>query len=436
MLFSASVVARLPLATFTLGLLVHVHGLTGSYAAAGAAAGALAVAQGAGGPLLGRLVDRRGQTVVLLSSALVAGTTLMVVAALPAGTPLPVPLTLAAVIGFATPPVGACMRTLIPVLRPGPEHQRRAYAVDAAAAELTWVTGPPLAVGLGALAGTGAALTASGAVLIAATTLFVLSPASRRWRPTGTRQRRTSALAGPAMRTLVTVLAGVGVLFGATEVALTASAGPAAGWLLGLWGVGSLAGGVVAARLGGGVTGGRSFALLLAALGGGHLLLVAAADRAVVTAVLITAAGTMIAPVLASAYAMVDRAAPAGTMTEAFAWLATASAVGTATGAAAGGVLADRAGPATGFLLAGGAALAAAVVTLLRIPSPAVAGPGNGRRPRKPGVASAGVAALSEEGQTRTRSASRASERPTVPTCTCAERRDVHCQFCQPMFCT
>ncbi|MEV6489645.1 MFS transporter, partial [Actinoplanes sp. NPDC051633] len=73
MLFTTSVLARLPLATFSLGLLVHAEHLTGSYAAAGVVAGTLAIAQGGGGPLLGRLVDRRGQTLVLLASSLIAG---------------------------------------------------------------------------------------------------------------------------------------------------------------------------------------------------------------------------------------------------------------------------------------------------------------------------------------------------------------------------
>ncbi len=372
MLFSTSVIARLPLATFSIGLLVHVEHRTGSYAAAGAVVGALAVAQGVGGPLLGRLVDRRGQTLVLLTSALIAGAALAAVAAAPAGTPLPVLLALAAIIGFATPPVGACMRTLIPGLRPGADSRRRAYAVDATATELTWVSGPPLALTVGALAGTGTALTAAGAVLVAATTLFALAPASRGWRPTGTRRARTGALAVPAMRTLVVVLVLVGIVFGATEVAVTASAGSAAGLLLGLWGAGSLAGGVVASRLGGGATGARPFALLLATLGAGHLALVATPGQVLASAVLIAVAGSMIAPILASSYAMVDRAAPAGTVTEAFAWLATATAIGTAAGAAVAGALADLAGSASGFVLAGAAGLAAAVVAVTRIPSTAV----------------------------------------------------------------
>ena len=70
---AASILARLPLAMLTIGLLVHVEHVTGSFAAAGLVSGTLAVAQGAGGPALGRLVDRRGQTAVLLAAALVSG---------------------------------------------------------------------------------------------------------------------------------------------------------------------------------------------------------------------------------------------------------------------------------------------------------------------------------------------------------------------------
>jgi hypothetical protein len=63
---------------------------------------------------------------------------------------------------------------------------------------------------------------------------------------------------------------------------------------------------------------------------------------------------------------MVERAAPASTMTEAFAWLATAMAVGAAGGAAGAGVVADRGGPSAAFALAGGAGALAVLATLLQ----------------------------------------------------------------------
>jgi MFS family permease len=368
-LFATAVVARLPLATFSLGTLVHVQHLTGSYAQAGVAVGATAIAQAAGGPALGRMADRHGRTRVLLGSTVVATAALTGLALAPAGTALELLVALAALLGLSVPPVGACLRALIPALFPADE--RRMYAVDTAATELTWAAGPPLAMLIGACWGSGAALLAAGAVLLVATTVFAVSSPA----PAGPANRSAarSALVSPALRTLVLVLVGVGVVFGATEVAVTATAGAAAaGPLIGLWGVGSLAGGVITAKLGGGATGGRGFAVLLTLLGLGHAALGGATGSLLALGVMITLAGSLIAPILASAYAMAEQAAPAGTTTEAFAWLATASAIGTSAGAAAAGALADTAGPAAAFLLAGLAGLAAAVIALpVRIPATA-----------------------------------------------------------------
>src|SRR5215218_3260494 len=129
----SSVIARLPVAMLGIGLLVHAQHLTGSFAAGGAVAAAYAIATGIGGPLLGRLVDRRGQTAVLIGSAVAAAALLGAVAALPAGSSLTATAALAAAVGLATPPLGACARTLIPSLVRDPETVRIAYSVDATA---------------------------------------------------------------------------------------------------------------------------------------------------------------------------------------------------------------------------------------------------------------------------------------------------------------
>ncbi len=372
-LFSLSIVARLPLAMFSIGLLVHAEHLTGSFAAAGVVTGAYAVALGVGGPLLGRLVDRRGQRAALLTSAAVAALLLGAIATLRAGAPVLVLVALAAGIGLATPPVGACLRALLPTVLPDPGAARAAYAVEASAVELTWVSGPPLALALGALWSTGAALALGGLALLAATVGFALQPASRDWRPSASCARRSGgALRAPAMRTLVAVLIGVGVLFGAVEVGVTAAADTlggstaAAAPLLALWGAGSLAGGLLAARLGGGPTSAAGLALVLAALTFGHLALAPAAGNALALGAFLLIAGAAIAPTYAAVYAMVDDAAPAGTVTEAFAWLATAIGLGAAAGAAGGGAVADHAGAAATFAVAAGAGGFALLVVTLR----------------------------------------------------------------------
>jgi MFS family permease len=371
-LFALSIVARLPLTMLSIGLLVHARHLTGSFGAAGLVTGAYAIALGVGGPLLGQLVDRRGQTSVLVVSAGVAVPLLGATAALPTGAPTPVLVTLAVGIGLATPPVGACVRALFPGLVGDGQALRAAYSADAAASELTWIAGPPLALTLGALWSTGAALAVACVVLIAATVAFAAQPVSRSWRPaTGEQPRQGGALRTPAMRTLVMALVAVGALFGAVEVAVTAAAAhlgstAAAGPLLGVWGAGSLVGGVLATRLGGGAHGAKGLVLVLTALTAGHLLLIPAADSVVALGIVLLVAGAAIAPTYATAYAMVDAAAPAGTVTEAFAWLATAIAIGASAGAACAGTLVDSAGPAAALALAGGAGAVAVLVTATR----------------------------------------------------------------------
>ncbi|HWM10858.1 MAG TPA: hypothetical protein VNO82_15995 [Solirubrobacteraceae bacterium] len=375
----ASVIARLPVAMLGIGLLIHAEHLTGSFAAAGAVAGAYAVATGIGGPLLGRVVDRRGQTMVLLGGALVSGSLLFAVAALPAGTGPATLAALAAGVGIAAPPVGACLRALLPDVveareASAAETLRVAYAVDATVVELTWVFGPPLVLGVGALTSTGTAIAAAGAVLLAGTAVFAAQPASRRWRPAaGGSRPRGGSLNAPGVRTLVFALVAVGAVLGAAEVGVAAAAETLAGTgaaspLLAVWGIGSLIGGVLATRRGGGADDPAGLALVLAALAVGHIALAAAAGSLVALALTLLAAGAAIAPVYASVYAMVERLAPAGTVTEAFAWLTTAAAIGTATGSAAAGVLVEGAGPVAAFLFAGVAGGVAVLVTLVPRP--------------------------------------------------------------------
>jgi len=371
-ILAISIVARLPLAMLGIALLVHVVHLTGSYAAAGIVSGANAVALGVGGPLLGKLVDRRGQTAVLILGGCVSGTLLGAMASLPVGAPLPLLVALAVAIGLTVPPLGACVRALLPLLVPDPSAAPAVYAVETSAVEFTWVVGPPLALGLAAVLSTGVALAVAGSILAAGTAVFALEPASRSWRPdAGAVRPRGGALRVPAMQTLVMVFLAIGALCGAVEVGAAAAAAalgssPAAGPLLGLWGLGSLTGGVITARLGGGARGAAGLSLVLAGLAAGHLASVAATGSLVALGAVLLVAGAALAPAFASVYAMVERVAPAGAVTEAFAWLGTAMAMGGAAGSAAAGIMADSSGPAAAFALAGAAGVLAALAAVTR----------------------------------------------------------------------
>ncbi|HEX4009547.1 MAG TPA: MFS transporter [Solirubrobacteraceae bacterium] len=372
-LFALSIIARLPLAMLSIALLVRVQRLTGSFAQAGVVSGAYAIALGVGGPLLGRVVDRRGQTTVLVAAATVAAVLLGAIAFVPAHTPLLVLAGLAAGIGLAEPPIGACLRTQLPTLMTDPDMVGAAFAFEASVVELAWVVGPPLVLGVGALWSPGGALAMCGAILLVATVAFALQPASRGWHPITalTDRPRASSLRTPAMRTLVVVLLAVGVMLGADEVAVTAAAkalnGTTAGAapLLALWGAGSFAGGLLVTRRGGGARTMAGLAAMLALLTVGHLALIPSQGSVGAFGAVLFLAGTAISPTESAINAMVDAAAPAGTVTEAFAWLATATAVGGALGAAGAGSLTDQAGVTGAFALAGGAGAVAVVVAML-----------------------------------------------------------------------
>lgn len=379
-LIGSSILARLPLAMFSLALLVHARDVTGSYAIAGLVSGAYAVASAISGPMLGGVIDRRGQTPVLVVGATVTAATLVADGLLGPGAPASLLIALGAASGLATPPLDACVRTLLPAIAADPSRLPALFAFESSVLEVTFVAGPPLALGLGSVWSSGGALIVSGLVILGGTLVFAAQPASRRWQPEpASARRRGGSLRSPALRTLVAISLGTGTVFGATEVAVTAVAHAlgsttAAGPLLALWGAGSLIGGLIATRLGGAARDARGLIPLLVALAIAHGALILTGGSVVATGLVITLAGATIAPTESSMYAMVDAAAPAGTRTEAYSWLGTASLVGASLGMAAAGALVQGGGPQKAFALvgvAGGLAALAAVLGSDRLPGAA-----------------------------------------------------------------
>jgi MFS family permease len=381
-LLCSSILARLPLAMFSLALLVHARDVTGSYAIAGLVSGAYAVASAIAAPMLGALIDRRGQTAVLVCGAAVTAGLLVVDGLLGRGAPSTLVIGLGAASGLSTPPLDACVRTLLPAISPDPSRLPALFAFESTALEVTFVAGPPLALGVASVWSSGGALIVSGLVILGGTLAFCAQPASRRWRGDEvSSRRRGGSLRSAAIRVLVAIALGTGIVFGATEVGVTAAAHAldgtsAAGPLLGLWGVGSLIGGALATRLGGAARDARGLIPLLGALAIGHGALILTPGSVLATGAVITLAGATIAPAESSMYAMVDAAAPAGTGTEAYSWLLTASLVGTSFGMGAGGALAQDAGAMPVFALAGVAGCAAVLVAMVGSARlPAIAAP-------------------------------------------------------------
>jgi MFS family permease len=370
-LLASSLVARLPLAMLSIAILVHVQRLTGSFAIAGLACSAYAICGALASPMLGRLIDHHGQTAVLLTGATVTAATLIAMGLLPATGPRALLVGLAGVAGLATPPVAACVRTLLPAIVARPSELPELFALESTLLEVTFVAGPPLALGLGALWSTGVALVVSGLVLVTGTVVFAAHRASRGWRPDPAAIRsRAGSLRAGAIRVLVIVELGTGIVFGATEVGVTATTTHAAGAaaaapLLALWGAGSLIGGLIITRWGAQLRGALHLPLMLTALAICHGALLLSTHSLPGMGVIIMVAGATIAPTESVIYAMVDRFAPAGTQTEAFSWLFTAASTGAAAGAAGAGALVQAVGPGAAFTLAGIAGGVAAAVAVI-----------------------------------------------------------------------
>jgi MFS family permease len=366
--FGASLVGRIPAGALGLLLVLRVLELGGGYAAGGLVSGAFALGSGAAAPLVGRLVDARGQTRVLVVSTVTSAAALVTLALLPAGAPLVALLALAAIAGGAHPPLAACLRALWPMLLADPARRHAAYALESSALEVSYILGPLVLVGAVATQSAALALAACAVLLTTGSMAFAVAPASRAWRPVaGVRRGLAGALASPGVRTLLAALAAVGTSFGAIEVAVVAfaehaGARGAIGPLLSAWGLASLVGGAVAVRLGPPRAPVRRLVALLATLAATDALLVVAGDPLTLGALLVVA-GVAIAPVFAIVYTLAGDVARDGTVTEAFTWLSTGIAIGLAIGSAAGGALAASGGARAGFLAAAaGAGLAAMIV--------------------------------------------------------------------------
>jgi MFS family permease len=344
----ASLVARLPRGMASLAVVLLVHASTGSYAAAGAAAGAMAIGDAVVSPVQGRLIDRLDQRRVLLPSGTMYLLVLLGLAgAADAHCPAALLIAMAAVGGMAYPPISASMKTLWPLLVGGGPLLQTAYAVESLIQQALFFVGPLLVSALVVVGSPTIAVIATGVFGFVGTVGFVASPASRAWR-SGRRDRSlTGVLGDRAVCLVVAVTLTQSVVFGALYVAVPAFAARhgsanAAGALLAVMNVGAIVGGLVGASrpIPRGVV--AHYLHLSLLLTGGVAPLVLARSPETMGLLLIVA-GLFVAPTAAASYVLIDLISTSGHRTEAFTWMSTAVAAGGAVGSAISGVLIDYA---------------------------------------------------------------------------------------------
>ena len=370
---AATLVGRLPIGISGLAILLYVREVTGSYAAAGACAGALALGA-AGAPLQGRLVDRRGEWILLpIGFAHAAG--LLLVWALGAmDAPVAVLVAASFTAGLALPPLSSVLRSRWPYLLAGtPELIPGAYALDSVLIEIIFVVGPLITTALVATVGPEYALIVS-AVCVTAGTALLLGALAGKPRPEAVEVRGHAfglgALAAPGVRTLALASFPVGFAFGSIEVVLPAFADAegsrdAAGLLIACWAAAGAAAGLAYGAFA------RPERLLdehlrLALVLPLACLVLLAASSPATMALLVVLAGAPVAPLVASRNRLVERVSLRGTATEAFTWPLTALVSGVAVGASAAGALVESSSWTAGVVAAVAVSAVGAALLLMR----------------------------------------------------------------------
>lgn len=375
---STGVVARLPISMVSLGIVLLVAARTGSYQLAGAVAAAYLVGNAGFAVMQGRLADRLGQSRVLPWTILVfTGAMLLLMAAVEAGWPNPLPHAFAVVAGAALPQIGSCIRARWSHVVPDKRTLQTAFALEAVADEAVFMLGPVLvtvlATAVHPLAGLGTAVAAGLLGTLALTAQRSTEP------PAHPRRHGDSPhqpMGWPVLGPLVLTGAMLGVLFGGSEVATvalaeelgaTASAGP----VLAVFALGSLLAGVVSGIVQWKSSNAARFRVFMVVLALAVVPLPFVGSMLLLGVVLFVA-GFGVSPTLIASVAWIEETVPAGRLTEGIAIMTTGMYVGLAPGAAVVGAVIDRHGASASFwvpVAAAGLGAAVAMGTLL-VPRP------------------------------------------------------------------
>ncbi|MEX1178408.1 MAG: MFS transporter [Nitriliruptor sp.] len=356
-----STCSRLTPGMIALALVLASRDAGYSYAVAGVVTGAHQIGVGLGSPFQGKLVDRFGQTVVLVPDAvgyaIGCGTLALLL-----GVRAPVwALLLAATLtGVVYPPTTACARVVLSRLFPTGPLRETAFAVSSIAVELGFIAGPLAATVVAARAGGRYAVLMAGLLALVGALAFSATKASR-----GTARRdvaatgRGGALRAPGVRVMVVALGFVAVVFGAIDVVLPAVAEfagrpEAAGPLVAAIAAGSLVGGLV--------YGGRTWPgalhvrlrVVIVVLGVSLAVVPLALPGLGAFGAALFLGGLFLGPTTIVAFQLIDDLSLPGTQTEAQSWTQSAVVVGVAGGAALAGQLVEAGSPSAALFAGAG----------------------------------------------------------------------------------
>jgi predicted MFS family arabinose efflux permease len=381
--FAASLVGRLCYGIVSLSLLLTLTAGGRNYGFAGLVMALFGLAVVLVSPLRAWLVDRCGPRLALPPLAAGFAAVLVAIALVPArsGAGDTAIAVLAAAAGACAPPLGVVMRALWGSLIEDRRLLQSAYSLDGVVEELLYVAGPAITGVITVVAEPAIGLLVSAGLAVTGTGLFLRSPALGRQHagPAAASPRAgdADAAAGGTARAIVAVAfaaGAVGLCLGGLGLVIVAFSQarhePAAvAWIEAALSAGSALGGLGYGAVTWRVSAQHRLVLLAAALAV-VLLPAALSPGPIVLALLVSLAGALVSPALATAYVLTETLAAPRARNRAGNWVSSGYNAGSTAGSALSGQLIGRI-PLTACLPALAVPVLLAVVPLLRLRLPA-----------------------------------------------------------------
>ncbi|MBJ3783366.1 MFS transporter [Devosia sediminis] len=366
---AAGFLARMPMAMAPIGIVAMLSQSHGEYWLAGAVSATYALTNALLAPQISRLVDRVGQTPVLLPATLIAAAAFGLLM-LAANQDWPIWTLYASALAAAVlPSYPAMIRARWSALFRDRPELNTAFAFESAADELVYITGASLSVGLSIAVFPEAGMLASTLALLIGGLAFI---AQRQTEPVPKATARTSA--GSAIRQrpvqiVALALIFVGAIFATAEVgavAITEALGEpgAASLVIGVYAVGSFVVGLVVGALNIRLPLQRQLAIAVAILAVTALPL-PFVSTVPALALAVFASGVAISPTFITAFGLIERRVPEAMLTEGVTWVMTGMGIGMALGAFVAGWVVDSFGPFNSFWVSVAAAFLALLTVLL-----------------------------------------------------------------------
>jgi len=364
---AAAFFARLPFAMVPIGIVAMLSQTSGEYWLAGAVAATFALTNALVAPQISRLIDRHGQTPVVIPTTLlaVAAFAILILAA-----HLDWPswvLFASAFFSAFFPSMPAMVRARwTEVFRDRPELNT-AFAFESALDELVYIAGASLSVGLAVALFPEAGMVASTLLLALGTAAFIAQRATEpKVRARDGDHPQVSAIRLRAVQIITLALVFVGATFATAEVTVVAitkaiGAPNAASLVIGVYALGSFVVGLVLGALNLKLALQRQLLIAVAVLAVTALPLLIA-DTVLLLTVTVFVSGVAISPTFITAFGLIERRVPAAMLTEGITWVMTGIGIGMALGAFVAGWVVDTFGAQNGFWVSVIAAATTAVI--------------------------------------------------------------------------